>query len=201
MGVEMAAATLVIAVLALVVSCLSLGWQIVSFSLSGRRVEVDLSIGWRGPDQLLLSTAKQKDDLLRILSELAGRGPRIPVIGITVFNVGRADLYVSAVLLFGSTPGSSSIPAESDTWPALPCILRSGDSENWILDLSEIRGLCEKWHLVNGTKGAGIEFRAELKDGRTVPVRRKVSVEELRLIWNVITDDETTLPQDSSIQP
>ncbi|MFJ6676821.1 hypothetical protein ACIQMJ_37455 [Actinosynnema sp. NPDC091369] len=52
---------------------------------------------------------------------------------------------------------------------------------------------------VNGAKDAGIEFRAELKDGRTVPVRRKVGVEELRRIWNVITDDVPTIPQNGSV--
>jgi hypothetical protein len=57
--------TIIIAALALVVSLLSLGWQMFTFSRSGRRASVFLSIGWRGAGaQLILQSIKRRDDPL-----------------------------------------------------------------------------------------------------------------------------------------
>lgn len=183
----MQTATLSIAILALLVSCLSLGWQIFSFSASGRKVKTFVSIGWRGAadDALILSSIKRRDDPLDRLSKTAGQGPSTPVLGVTVHNVGRSDLYVSGVFVVGNSTANTHIPAARATWPELPHLLKSGDSANWYLDTAEFERICAGWNMVNGDRRSTIELRVSLKDGRTIRASRRVKVEELQRIWNV----------------
>ncbi|MET8761299.1 hypothetical protein [Lentzea sp. NPDC004782] len=183
----MQVATLAIAILALLVSCLSFAWQIFSFSASGRKVRAYVSIGWRGAedDSLILSSIKRRDDPLDRLSQLSGKGPSTPVLGVTVHNVGRSDLYVSAVFVAGTSKADTHIPAVRTTWPQLPHLLKSGDSENWYLDAAEFERICAGWNLINGNRRSTIELRISLKDGRTVRARRRIKVAELQRIWNV----------------
>jgi hypothetical protein len=182
----MQVATLCIAILALVVSVLSFSWQVLSFSISGRKIRILTSVGWRGAGaELILQSVKRRDDPLDRLSRLAGRGPSTPVLGVTVQNVGRSDLYVSAVFVAGKSRSDTHFPPATANWPALPCLLKSGDSENWYLDTAEFEHICAGWNMVAGDRKSQLELRVTLKDGRTVRASRRIRVEELRRIWNV----------------
>jgi hypothetical protein len=182
----MQTATLGIAILALVVSILSLFWQVFSFTLSGRKTKILLSIGWRDAGTtLILQSLKRRDDPLDQLSRLSGRGATTPVLGVTVLNVGRSDLYVSAVFVAGKSKSDVHFPPAASNWAALPCLLKSGDAGNWYLDTLEFERICTGWNMLNGDGRARLELRVSLKDGRTVRARRRVKVEELQRIWNV----------------
>ncbi|MET9225834.1 hypothetical protein [Lentzea sp. NPDC003310] len=182
----MSLAAVIVAGLALIVSCLSLGWQMFTFSRSGRRAKVYVSIGWRGNDtQLLLQSIKRRDDPLDVLSRLSGNGPSTPVLGVTVHNVGRSDLYVSAVFITGKSRASNHLPSSGTTWPALPHLLKAGDSENWYLDVFEFVSICKTLGDGNLKDVRHIGMRIALKDGQTIPVRRRVKLEELQRIWNI----------------
>ncbi|MET9225820.1 hypothetical protein [Lentzea sp. NPDC003310] len=185
----MSLAAVIVASLALIVSCLSLGWQIFSFNRSGRRAKVYVSIGWRGNGtQLLLQSIKRRDDPLDVLSRLSGNGPSTPVLGVTVHNVGRSDLYVSAVFIMGKSRASSHLPASGATWPALPHLLKAGDSENWYLDIFEFMSICKTLGDGNIKDVRRLGMRITLKDGQTITVRRLIKLEELQRIWNVSTN-------------
>ena len=178
--------TFSVAVLALTVSLLSLSWQIFSFRLSGRRIRTYASIGWVGiGNQLVLQSIKKSDDPLDLLSQISGLGPSTAVLGVTIHNVGRSDLYVSSVFIVDASGSNTYFPAASAGWPTLPCLLKSGDSENWYLKTSEFKDICDNWNMPNGTKGSRLEMRVTLKDGRKIVVRRRLRLEELQKIWNV----------------
>lgn len=178
-------AAVIIASLALVVSCLSFGWQIFSFNRSGRRAKIFASIGWRGAGkQLIIQSVKRRDDLLNLLSRLSGNGPSTPVLGVTVQNIGRSDLYVSAVFFTGKSRASTHLPAPGTTWPTLPHLLKAGDSENWYLDIFEFESICKTLTDGNTKDVRHLRMWVTLKDGQTIPVRRRLRLEELQRIWN-----------------
>jgi hypothetical protein len=134
---------------------------------------------------LILREIKRRHDPLAQLSKLSGHGPSTPVLGVTVRNVGRSDLYVSAVFVAGGSKTETHIPAARPNWPVVPHLLKSGDGENWYLDTAEFERICTGWNMTNGDRRSKIELRVSLKDGRTVRARRRVKVEELQRIWNV----------------
>lgn len=174
--------------MALIVSCLSLGWQMFSFTRSGRRARIYVSIGWRGVGkQLILQSIKRRDDPLDLLSRMSGNGPSTPVLGVTVHNVGRSDLYVSAVFITGASRASSHLPASGATWPTLPYLLKAGDSENWYLDVLEFKSIHKTLSNGNNRDVRRLDMRVTLKDGRTIPARRQVKLDELQRIWNIST--------------
>jgi hypothetical protein len=109
----------------------------------------------------------------------------MPVLGVTMHNVGRSDLYVSAVLIAGGLRASTHLPACGPTWPVLPCLLKAGDSENWYLDVFEFKSICEKLRDESKKDLPSLAMRITLKDGRNIIVRRQIKLEELQRIWNV----------------
>lgn len=187
-GVKLQVVTIIIAATALVVSCLSLGWQMFTFTRSGRRARVYVSVGWRGTGkQLILQSIKRNDDPLDILSRLSGNGPSTPVLGVTVHNVGRSDLYVSAAFITEESQSSTYLPAADKTWPPLPYLLKAGIAR---IGISMSLNFKNIWKTLDNDRNKEIHrlgVRVTLKDGRTIPARRQIKLEELQRIWNVST--------------
>lgn len=138
----MQTATLIIAVLGVLLSALSLGWQRATFVLSGGRVKVHLIIGAMHPSGsgLMSITDVEKTpahELPQRIAEFRRHGYTRPVIGVEVINIGRMPVTI-AKWEVATTAKVSLRPMAGSVGPSLPFELGAGKSETWLADLSEV---------------------------------------------------------------
>lgn len=130
---SMAAATLIIAVLGLVLSVASLTWQAATFVLSGSRVRAELKHGARNASGVISGPPRSQQ-----LKALAEQGFPEEVIGIKVHNVGRLAASIDSVE--AALAGGVKISMLVDiVGPSLPHRLDAQSSASWFLPAAPIR--------------------------------------------------------------
>lgn len=162
-----------VAVLGVVLACLSLGWQAATYVLTGGRVKVTLLVGALGNGGMVTgSPDKLKPDWFE---QVARQGYRSPVVGVKVANVGRQPVTVAQWSVVCPLAGSLT-PVGSSIGPPLPHRLEVGESSTWAVDMHDVRTLMEATRKVIARGRPVVAFgQVELGDGRT-----KRSAGELR---------------------
>jgi hypothetical protein len=120
--------TLVVAILALVISVSSLTWQIVLYLLGGSRVRTELRIGALGPSGAVHGPPESQVNP----ALLAEQGYNEPIIGVQVRNVGRLAVSVTKWDVAFDNGGAFSQPGwhVNDAYP-LPYRLEPGGEAVW----------------------------------------------------------------------
>jgi hypothetical protein len=130
-----AVATLVIAVLGVVLSVASLTWQAATFILSGSRVRADLKHGARNAAGVVHGSPRS---MQQQLPSLAAQGFTEEVIGIEVHNVGRLAATVDRVS--AALAGGMKYNFLSDVvGPSLPHRLEPQSSASWFAPAAPVR--------------------------------------------------------------
>ena len=125
-----AVATLVIAVLGLVLSIVSLIWQAATFVLSGSRVRAELKHGARNADVVVSGPPGWQ--------RVASQGLGEEVIGIEVRNVGRMAASIDSVQ--AALPrGTKTTLLQSFIGPPLPHRLDPQSVASWYLPAAPVR--------------------------------------------------------------
>jgi hypothetical protein len=168
-------ATTVLASFGVGLALLSLGWQAVSFRLSGSRVSVDVRGGAMGAGQIATLpsiTAEQ-------LRQLASQGMANAVFGVEVKNSGRSPTsVVSAGVVY--TPGGGGLTGSYlPPSPPLPYRLEGESEATWYFDAGQVVFAAQAFEKVMQTgKPYAIRGRVQL-GGRRKPV---VSGNEIRVL-------------------
>ena len=123
-------ATLVIAVLGLVLSMVSLAWQAATYVLSGSRVRAELMHGAGNADVVVSGPPGWK--------RVAAHGLDEEVIGIEVRNVGRMAASIDSV--HAALPrGTKTTMLQSIVGPPLPHRLDPQGVASWFLPMAQVR--------------------------------------------------------------
>lgn len=137
----MNAAALAIAILGLFVAALSFGWQIATWALSGRRVDVRLLHGVEGRGGFAVGEVGRDRAPLNLNSMRAQGWNGPEVIGIEVINVGRAPVSIRSYSVQAVRGGMAYLPHGDARGPALPFRLEAGESATWYSDMDDARAL------------------------------------------------------------
>jgi hypothetical protein len=129
-------ATLIVAILALVVASASLTWNVVQFLLGGSRPTALLVVGALAPGGMV--TMEAGSDTAKELDRLAATdGYNQGVIGVRVINRGRAPTTVQRWEIKTDDPSGISLnPLGESIGPPLPHVLAAGAQETWVTDLA-----------------------------------------------------------------
>jgi hypothetical protein len=125
--------TLVLAIVAVVLSLLALGWQAYSVAISGSRVRVSVQRGLRGPGAVVTFPDDAQEWHLEMARE---QGLTQAVYAIKVANTGRGGTSVSGVALAFSD-GGALLPAPLD--PPLPFRLDGEHEQTWYVEAAPAR--------------------------------------------------------------
>lgn len=137
----MSTAAFAVALVGLLVAALSLGWQIASWALSGRRVRVVLQHGVQGRGGFAIGPVERNSAPRRVdtLRSQGWDGPE--VLAIEVINVGRSTLTVRTYSVHAIGSGMSYTPIGDVIGKPLPFRLEPGESETWYSDMQDARAL------------------------------------------------------------
>lgn len=160
---------LVVAGLSLLVSGLSLGWQIASWLMSAGRVKATLHHGLLTPD-FAYTREVGRDGAPAPLEGFQGQRIRgREVLGIEVINVGRAPVKVARYQVALARTGATATPLADSIGPDLPHRIEPGESATWYVEMDSVRGLVYAGQVIQ--KGAReVYMTAELatrKEHRT----------------------------------
>jgi len=167
--------TLAIAALSLLIACLSLGWQIASWLLDGRRVKLVLKHGAMGRGGAALGEIK-RDGRPRDLSQVLGEGfTGTDVLAVTVINIGRAPVVVERYSVVLEGAGLSFTPMGDAIGASLPHELQPGRSETWYAEMGSVRALVSSAAAID-VHGHSISMTVELGTGHTkkTPTRLRI---------------------------
>lgn len=156
----MAVATLVLAVVGLVISVISLTWQVIQHSLTGSRVRAELLLGGFGFGGVVTGPF----DMDR--SVLASQGVSEWVLAIQVRNRGRMPVDVGSCEVEFESGGAYN-RAGWHANPNLPYRLEPGSSQSFYVPLADVEKALE---IMN--RGRRVRGRVGLGDGRTVYTAR-----------------------------
>lgn len=138
---SISAVALALSIVGALTATLSLGWQIASWSLDGRRVRVRLLHGAAGPTGHATGPVG-RDRRPNDLSSLRVEGFQSQeVIGIAVTNVGRAPVRVDRYGVSLVRGGVSFFPMGDAIGPGLPHRLPPGETEVWLANAQDARAL------------------------------------------------------------
>lgn len=137
----MSLAAFLLALVGLVVAMLSLGWQVASWALSGRRVKVNLLHGVQGRGGFATGKVKPGGAPLNLGTMRSQGWDGIEVIAAEVINVGRAPVIVTRYSVHAVGAGMSYTPLRDWIGPDLPFRLEPGASETWYSDIADARAL------------------------------------------------------------
>lgn len=165
---EVQVATFVIAVLALVISTLSLAWNIAQWFLNGSRVKVEIGISTViGSDRLNISTHPIE------LETFKDHGGARLVLAVDVRNVGRLTTQVREVTM--SVEGSGLTMSggwESSGFrfagPDLPFGVDAYRQESWLFDWLAVEGLSAAIHAIRPPGDVLIRASVLLVDGKLI---------------------------------
>lgn len=154
-----------VAVLGVVLACLSLGWQAATYVLTGGRVKVTLLLGAMGNGGMVTgSPDKLKHGWF---DRVAEQGYRSPVVAVKVANVGRQPVTVAQWSVVCPLAGSVT-PVGNSIGPALPHRLEVGESATWAVDMHNVHTFMEATRKVLAEGRRVVAFgQVELGDGRT----------------------------------
>lgn len=156
----MAVATLVMAVVGLVISVISLTWQVIQHSLTGSRVRAELLLGGLGFGGVVTGPF----DMDR--SVLASQGVSEWVVAIQMRNRGRMPVDVGSFEVEFESGGAYNRAG----WyvnPNLPYRLEPGSSQSFYVPLADVEKALEVMN-----RGRMVRGRVGLGDGRTVYTAR-----------------------------
>ena len=120
---------------------MSLGWQIASWTLSGRRAKVRLMHGVAGRGGFAMG-AVDRDGAPKRVNTMRSHGWDGPeVLAIEVINVGRATLTVTGYSIHAVGTGMSYSPIGDRIGRELPFRLEPGEAETWYADMQDARAL------------------------------------------------------------
>lgn len=167
---------LIVACSSLVLAAASLGWQVATWHMDGRRVRVALLHGLVSGGGVYSGKVEARGHP-RDLKPLYRQGIRgTEVIGVAVTNVGRAPVRIDRISIALAEGGMSYVPINETIGPALPHRLPPGETESWYAEADAARAL------VSATRAAGLrasdDVRAvvELGTGDEKRTRRTVTV-------------------------
>jgi hypothetical protein len=158
-------ATLVIAILGVVLSVGSLGWQAYSFWRSGHRVRVELRAGAVGRGAMV-RTSHLKFPGEQVMTALAQQGFRTPVLIAIIRNVGRQAVTVQqcrwkvgAIVLSAPSVGPDN---------SFPRRLELGDQCEAMIELASITPVLHASAEVLNNQKQAVTVIAELGTGKTI---------------------------------
>ncbi|SMD24201.1 hypothetical protein [Lentzea albidocapillata] len=161
-------ATFVVAVVAIVMSALTLTWQVANYLLTGGRPKVELRVGAihesgqlvHGPVRNLSAEWAQRH---------ARQGFTRPVLVVQVRNVGRLPVTIAEWSVTAEPAGAAFQPIGESIGPDLPYKLEPGASETWALELHTVETLvsvtAETFEVAKGK--TTVRGKVGLGDGRT----------------------------------
>lgn len=172
----MTIAAFVAAALSLLVAALSLGWQIASWSLDGRRVRVVLihgAVGLSGMATGKVGRDRQPKDL----DSLRAEGfTDAEVVGISVTNVGRAPVRIDRYGVRLKKGGFAYYPIGDAIGPELPFRLAPGETESWLADAADARRLVTTTRKVGRSSSSDVVMEIVLGTGDVKRTRRSLLV-------------------------
>lgn len=169
-----AAVALALSIVGAVTAALSLGWQVASWSLDGRRVRVRLLHGAIGP-QGTATGPVGRDGKPRDLKAINLEGfTKKEVIGIAVTNVGRAPVRVDRYEVVLVRGGFSFFPLGNAIGPTLPHRLAPGETEVWLADADDARALIRSTRAIGRGSSSDVRMQVHLGTGDVRRTRRSV---------------------------
>jgi len=170
-------ATLVIAVLGLLLSVVGLVWQAATYVLSGGRVKVLLKVGAASARGMLTGAPDRMQGTS--MQHLVSQGYTQPIIAVEVRNVGRMAVTVNRWSI-QHTRGTSFIPIGYQIGPALPYRLEPGASETWAVDEAPVLSMRDAAMQTLPAREVlgrpeGLFAAVELGDGRTCESRETLT--------------------------
>jgi hypothetical protein len=168
-------ATFVIAVLALMLATLGLGWQVLTHFLTGGRVKAELLLGATNAAATSMVTALATQERLtdRWIRDLAEQGYIRPIFAVRVRNVGRLPVTVERWSLTTSQ-GINLTPLSDSIGPDLPHRLEAGMSETWALGGDRVVALVEATKGTFNLATLSVGGKVELADGRTCEAAQRI---------------------------
>jgi hypothetical protein len=161
-----------IASLSLIVSGLSLGWQIAIWLMNGARIRVTLKSGIFGRGGVVLADVK-KDGRLPNMDSMRDQGWTGPdVLAIEVTNVGRQRAKVTRYG-FRQVKGHLGIVYNNpgDLNPSLPEWIEPGESATWYAELEDAVALVRVTHAKKPVPLGRMRMYVELGTGKTLVTR------------------------------
>jgi hypothetical protein len=168
-------ATFVIAVVGLAVATASVVWQMATFKLEGGRVKVKLLVGAMANNGRGVALNDPHRVTPESLKSLAAQGFGMPVIAVTVRNVGRADVTVQRWSIKHEASGLAFVPIGDSIGKELPFRLAAGASETWAADLRTALALPDAGRAIKPNSRGKVRGLVELADGRTYRSRATFS--------------------------
>lgn len=138
----MSTAALLIAIVSLLVAAMSLGWQIASLALRGRRAKVLLIQGVEGRGGVMTAPVNRNGAPSRVdtMRSQGWDGPEI--LAIEVVNIGRAKLTVTGYSIRAVGTGMSfSLVGDGVKGRVLPFRLEPGEAQTWYAEMQDVRAL------------------------------------------------------------
>lgn len=158
-------AELWIALLGVVVACLSLGCQAATYVLTGGRVKVILRVGALADSGQGMVTAPPSSLSREWAADLAAQGYSRPVVAVRVANVGRLPVTVERWSI-RSPRGVSVSPIGDSIGPTLPHRLDAGESATWAVDAREVQALAQAAKVLpDARRGRGLFAAGQVDDG------------------------------------
>ncbi len=158
-------ATLIVAVIALVLSVGSLTWQIAQFLLAGSRVSAELQIGAHSGSAVALRPADRRPDWDR----LAAEGFTEAVLGVTARNKGRIGVTVmSWKVVFDNGLSFSLADYRPNNDKPMPYRLEPGDEVTWLCPAAAVMAAGRSWREAIGDHPGRIRARVTLGTGKEI---------------------------------
>lgn len=163
----MQAASLLVAVLGVVMAAASLTWQAASFVLTGGRPKIDLKPGALAADGGSMVLVEPRQFTPDWFKNTASQGFGRPIVAIEVRNVGRLPITVNRWHL-ATRVGVTLMPIADSIGPDLPHQINVGQSATWAVGLQEVKGVADTAGEVlgDGETTAAVFGRIVLGDGR-----------------------------------
>lgn len=164
--------TLLIAALSLILSGLSLGWQIAQWLLSAGRAKATLMHGMmQGPGAYVGAVGKTgKGFDLKNLKRQGIDG--VEVIGIQVTNHGRSPVAVEAVSVSPLGGSMQFLPAGQCVGPDFTHVIEPGTNASWYVPADRAIALAEASRQVAHEDVKAVYMTATLGTGKTVRTPR-----------------------------
>jgi hypothetical protein len=165
-------ATLAIALLGVVLSALSLGWQAATFFLEGGRIKAVFQPGFSGGAGVVTMPMAQFTDQATI-NTMMSQGFTQAVVAIRVRNVGRLPVTVASWSVVTRPGVVEWQPIGAALGPRLPHRLEAGESEMWATDFGSVRAMVVATASVKKIPPNRMRVGAtvSLGDGRTVKAK------------------------------
>lgn len=169
-------ASLIIAIISLVLAAGSVGAQLGTWVLDGGRSRLTLLHGVVGMGGIV-SGPVGRDGSPLDLRTVQAQGPTgDELVGVRVANVGRAPLRVTSYGVKLVRPGLAFTPLGDAIGPSLPCTIEPGSSETWYAQMRSARALVAAAGALGTPVSDNIYMTVSLGTGRVRRTRRTLIV-------------------------